>query len=152
MANIDSILEKNIALFNERTLNCAETVLISMCEYMGIDDPILPRVATAFGGGLAGTQSVCGAITGGLMAIGIYNDRMTGGEQLAARRMGADFIKAFKAAEGALSCRELTGIDMSDSAAMKSFRAPGGGHEKVCTACVRWACHYLAAIVDGGEK
>ena len=34
--------------------NCAESTLKSVCEYIGADDKLLPRIATAFGGGMGG--------------------------------------------------------------------------------------------------
>lgn len=148
MQSIDSILNETIELYNERKLNCAETVLISMCRYMGVDDALMPRIATTFGGGMGGTQSVCGAVTGGLMAIGIIMGREQGGDQLPARQAAARFISEFNAAHGAKDCATLTGIDMSDPAQMEAFRAPGGGHHKVCNECVRWACRYVARLYD----
>ena len=85
MADMNAILEKNIALYNGRSLNCAETVLASMCEYMGVESALVPRIATAFGGGMGGTQSVCGTVTGALMALGIWAGREPGGDQAPAR-------------------------------------------------------------------
>lgn len=151
MADMDRILDKNIALYNGRGLNCAETVLSSMCEYMGVDSALVPRVATAFSGGMGSTQSVCGAATGALMAIGIWAGRAPGGDQGPARALAARFLREFEAERGALSCRKLSGIDMSDPEQMASFRAPGGRHYTVCNGCVAWACRWLAREMEAGK-
>jgi len=55
--------------------HCSEAVLIAMAEYMGINSDLIPKIATGFGGGIAGTGSVCGALIGGVMAIGIKYGR-----------------------------------------------------------------------------
>ena len=70
LADMEKILDKNVGAFNRREMNCAESTLKSVCEYIGADDKLLPRIATAFGGGMGGSQSVCGAVTGALMALG----------------------------------------------------------------------------------
>ena len=146
--DLEAILDKYIALFDARKLNCAETTLMVMCEYMGVDSPLVPRIATAFGGGLAGTQSVCGVVTGALMAAGIGAGREVGGDQAPARELGGEFISGFVAERGALTCMGLTGVNMRDPVAMEEFRAPGGGHDVICNNCVRWACRYMATKID----
>lgn len=151
MADMNAILEKNIALYNGRSLNCAETVLASMCEYMGVESALVPRIATAFGGGMGGTQSVCGTVTGALMALGIWAGREPGGDQAPARALAERFLSEFAQANGALTCRELSGIDMKDPAQMEAFRAPGGRHHTVCNECVRWACSWLAREMEAAK-
>jgi hypothetical protein len=63
---LEAILSQTIPSFHAGNLNCAETVLVAMCRYYGIDSPIVPKVATAFGGGFSVMQKSCGALTGGL--------------------------------------------------------------------------------------
>lgn len=146
--DLEAILDEYIALFDARKLNCAETTLMVLSEYLGVDSPLLPRIATAFGGGMAGEQSTCGVVTGALMAIGLYAGREPGGDQLPARELGGEFMRAFVSERGALSCMGLTGVDMRDPEVMEAFRAPGGKHERICNNCVRWACRRLAEEFD----
>ncbi|MBR3196540.1 MAG: C_GCAxxG_C_C family protein [Clostridia bacterium] len=51
--------------------NCAQAVLIPFAEKAGADEETLFGVAMNFGGGMK-RGSVCGAITGGLMALGLF--------------------------------------------------------------------------------
>lgn len=48
-------------------LNCAQAVLQATT---GIDDPRMMEMAEAFGGGVGGSKCLCGAISGGVMALG----------------------------------------------------------------------------------
>lgn len=47
--------------------NCAQAVLQATT---GVDDPRMLKMAEAFGGGVGGSKCLCGAISGGVMALG----------------------------------------------------------------------------------
>ena len=48
-------------------LNCAQAVLQATA---GIDDPRMMEMAKAFGGGVGGSKCLCGAVSGGVLALG----------------------------------------------------------------------------------
>ena len=50
--------------------NCAQAVLCPFADDIGVDEQMLYKTAAHFGGGMK-MGSVCGAITGGLMALGL---------------------------------------------------------------------------------
>lgn len=50
--------------------NCAQSVLMALSEYTGIDDDMAYKISANFGAGMK-CGSVCGAITGALMALGL---------------------------------------------------------------------------------
>ena len=64
------ICEKAVKSFLE-DYNCAQSVLLTMFEYWNGENELIPKIATAFGGGIGRCGSVCGALTGGVMALGI---------------------------------------------------------------------------------
>ena len=51
--------------------NCAQAVAAAFAEEAGIGTETAYRFGTAFGGGMR-RGSVCGAVTGGLMALGLF--------------------------------------------------------------------------------
>lgn len=53
-----------------RHCNCAQSVLIPFAEKAGLDGETACRLAANFGAGMK-RASVCGAVTGGLMALGL---------------------------------------------------------------------------------
>lgn len=54
-----------------RHYNCAQSVLLPFAAEAGLDEETAFRLAANFGGGMK-RASVCGAITGGLMALGLF--------------------------------------------------------------------------------
>lgn len=93
-----------------------------MCQELGIENAAIPRIASGFGGGIAGTGAVCGAVVGAVMAIGLKRGRDAPSED----RFGTwpliqEFRRRFEAEMGHICCRELTGLDLSTEEGQKQF-------------------------------
>lgn len=98
--------------------NCAESVLLALAARESIESPIIPKIATPFGGGIARTGSICGCVTGALMGIGLRFGRMkTTEDRERAYSVAANFLNAFERKFGSTICYELIGCD---------FRTPDG--------------------------
>ena len=54
-----------------RHYNCAQATVVPFVEAAGLDEETAMRFAAGFGGGMK-RASVCGAVTGGLMALGLF--------------------------------------------------------------------------------
>jgi len=54
---------------------CSESVLLAVCQEYGIESDAIPRIASCFAGGIGNSGSVCGAVTGAVMAIGVISDQ-----------------------------------------------------------------------------
>ncbi len=126
-------------------LVCAESVLLATCEEFGIevDERVIPKVAYAFAGGIGNTGSVCGAVAGAVMAIGLIKDRgKTMEEMMSVFGLAAEFRKRFEAEMKTISCRELTGLDLMTSEGMEGLMG-SDVPQKVCFPAVATA-HRLA--------
>jgi len=67
----------------------------------GRTDPELVKMAEAFGSGIGASGCLCGAVTGGVMALGLNGQGERGGELVAA------FRKEFRTTVAA-GCRRIT--------------------------------------------
>jgi C_GCAxxG_C_C family probable redox protein len=81
-AKIDNCAEKAGALF-DGGYNCAQAVLEATT---GRSDPELLAMAEAFGSGIGESGCLCGAVTGGVMALGLMGKGESNGELVAAFR------------------------------------------------------------------
>jgi len=143
---LDQILKARMQDFQAGRIQCAETVLITMAEYYGWDDPAIPRVATAFGGGMAGKQNACGAYTGGAMVIGMLMGRDEPGGDRDPAVAACKALRAFiHERHGGVDCRDIVG-EMDFVAQREEFRGEGGKHQTVCEPLVEAVCRYLADI------
>jgi C_GCAxxG_C_C family probable redox protein len=96
--------------------NCGQSVLLAMFEHWGGNNKLIPKIATGFGGGIGRCGSVCGALTGGVMAIGIkYGTNEPSAEKrLRAYELSRKFFEQFKKRNKGVFCKELTGYTLSN--------------------------------------
>ncbi len=103
-------VERDAVELMEDGLNCSQAVLIALGEPLGIDRRTATGVAAAFGGGMACTGLTCGAVTGGLMVIGLHCNKarwFASRKASLAYALGRDFIQRFEAREGSTECKQL---------------------------------------------
>lgn len=81
----------------DRHYNCCQSVLVPFGEENGLDHEELCRLTVHFGGGMR-RGAVCGAVTGGLMALGLSGT----GEETA-----LEFQRRFEERAGGMDCSEL---------------------------------------------
>ena len=85
-----------------------------MCQELGIETELIPRIATPFGGGIARTGVfVCGSVAGAVMAIGLRHGREEPWQPRDnAYALAQEFCQRFEAEMGHLCCRDLTEVDL----------------------------------------
>jgi C_GCAxxG_C_C family probable redox protein len=89
---------------------------------IGIENNVISRIAFGFAGGLGNTGAVCGAVVGAVMAIGLKGGRAkTMEEMLSELAVPREFRRRFEAEMGTISCRELTGADLTTEAGLEQF-------------------------------
>ncbi len=94
-------------------LYCAESVLLALAQVHGMETEVLPRIATGFCGGMARTCGTCGALTGGIMGLGLVLGRNAPGEPYEACFQATQrLVRAFEAEFGSRNCAMLLGCDL----------------------------------------
>ena len=96
--------------------NCAEAVLLGMTQAFGLEASCVPRIATAFGAGIARRGEACGALAGAAMALGLRFGREDPADRLTKDALYAKMdsvMRAFEKEFGSVRCIDLTGVDMS---------------------------------------
>lgn len=87
-----------------------------MCQEFGLEpeNTAIPKIASGFAGGIGNTGAVCGAVVGGVMAIGLKLGRADTMEGML-KNLGVvrEFRERFEAEMGDIGCRELTGLDLT---------------------------------------
>lgn len=138
-------LDTALRLFHH-DFNCAESVFSALAEYLAIDSPLVPRVSSGFGGGIARSQSLCGAVSGAIMALGLKygRDNAADDRKIIYGRV-QELLKGFTAHYGTLQCRELVGVDFTDTAAMQQ---KGAQLHEECARYVRTAVELALRLMQ----
>lgn len=125
----------------EEGFNCAESVLRGVCHAQEIDLPdVAKMMATPFGGGIGRCEDVCGALAGGVMALGACIGRTKTSEDRlrsydAAKLLYTSFQKRFDSVD----CKVLNKSD---------FKSPE--HRVRCGKYVREAASMTLDVLRGG--
>ena len=113
--NREECIKEAVTLFG-RGANCAESTLTAVSHLVGVEDA-RQQMATGFGGGLGRCKSLCGAVAGGIMAIGQAHGRKTTEDVEAKEKtysLVGDFHRRFIDEFETDNCFELIGYDLSD--------------------------------------
>lgn len=86
-------------------LNCAQSVLISLEDYTGLDSDLAASAGVGFGGG-AGCGEICGTVSGAIMALGISSSKK-GYSSADAKKKVSEFTKCFRDEFGCIRCKDL---------------------------------------------
>lgn len=113
------------ASYAEKGFLCSEAVLRALSKYLEIQSNIIPQIATGFGAGIGRAGEVCGALTGGVMGLGLKFGRVKMSAEPAERPVhwfATELATQFKAEFGHLRCRDLLGLDVSSREALRRYR------------------------------
>lgn len=94
----------------EQGFNCAQAVAAAFAPEMGLDTETVLRLSSSFGGGMGGLRSVCGAVSGMFLVMGMLRGYSTADDpQAKAAHYAALQRLAGKMQErhGTLLCSEL---------------------------------------------
>lgn len=128
-------------------LFCAESVLLALARAQGIESELLPKVATAFCGGMSRSCGTCGALTGAIMGVGLALGRSKPGESaLPSYRATQKLIAQFEQEFGGRDCHVLLGCDLGSPEGQAMFR--DDGLAELCLNYTGRAAEIAATLID----
>ncbi|MCW3488506.1 C-GCAxxG-C-C family (seleno)protein [Dethiobacter alkaliphilus] len=127
-------------MFRRGDFYCSESIIKSVKDNFAIDMPDeIIAMASGFPVGIGKSKCVCGAVSGGVMALGYFFGRTTGGDPKVQKTLvlANELQQSFKDNHKHLCCRILTkGMDMA-----------AGGHKDQCVSFTGEIAEKVAAIV-----
>jgi len=118
----DQVGERSGGLF-KRGLCCWESVLQAVAESRGNQWEFIPQIATGLCGGISRSGNICGAVSGGVLAIGLCFGRFQPGQspEETGRRVRA-FLAKCEQRFGSTNCEKLIGCRLDNSEGQKFFK------------------------------
>lgn len=149
---------KHIAADKKRcgSHNCAQAILCTYADRVGIDEETARNIANSFGAGMGNMEGTCGALVGAGITLGMFTkDRgksMKGMKQM---------MTQFQQRNGATQCKLLKGWSSESHQACLNGRVAtdfdevkGVGTKVVlreCPDCVADAAEFLEELLDGQD-
>lgn len=129
--------------------NCAQSVLLTMFEHWKGKNTLIPKIATGFGGGIGRCGSVCGALTGGVMAIGAKygTNEPSAKKRLQCYKLSQELFKRFELRHGTVFCKELIHYDLSNPEELERAHK-AKAFEEECTNFIRTSIEILLDLSE----
>ena len=145
MVEKKDIEEKASTLFL-KGYNCSQSVLLAMSEHWGLKNDFVPKIATGFGGGIGRCGSVCGALTGGVMALSVrYGTNEPSVEKrLQTYELSRKFFEQFEKRNNGVLCRDLIGYTLSNPNEQKKAREENVFQKK----CARYVENAVTILLE----
>lgn len=130
--------------------NCAQSVLFSFSDDIGIDKNAALKIACGFGAGMGRKGEVCGAVTGGIITIGTKYGRGDADSWGATEKTylkTRELMDKFETKFGTCICRELlNGCDLTTEEGQSYFRE-NDMFNSTCKKCVASVVQILEEII-----
>ncbi|MDD4503480.1 MAG: C-GCAxxG-C-C family protein, partial [Clostridiaceae bacterium] len=115
MEKCEEIQDKALNYFNSG-YNCCESVVMAVCDYLGVDKEIPQKIATPFGSGMSRNGSNCGALNAAFICMGLIGGRKSSEDSRDTSYLPADRIFAkFKEKYRSSCCCDIIGLILKNS-------------------------------------
>ena len=134
----DELAARAVALRAELGYNCAQAVACALAPEIGADAEACYVLSEGFGGGMGGHTETCGAISGGVMALGQVSSggmALSGTTKKRTYELTRELVERFGAKNGSTICCELKGAGCEH------------GPLRSCPGCIEDAVKITAEII-----
>lgn len=142
--------EKAIAYF-ENGYSCSQAVLLAYADKYGISEATAAALSGSFGGGMGRLREVCGALSGGLMVLGLeypYTNTTPKEHKNTNYAMVQKTALEFKAIMGSYICAELLSKKQMPEQPIPDDRNDNYYALRPCTRCVAIAAKLVGEAIN----
>ena len=125
------MIDESVALakkFFSGKYDCSQSVMKTILVGMKMDFEQIMPLAAGLGAGVAHEGSVCGAVSGAILALGVIESSLHSDalkHKKATYAASEEFVRRFKLKNKTILCDKLTGIKMTDIDARKNANEEG---------------------------
>jgi len=126
---------------------CSESVLQAVAESRGIHSDLIPRIATGLCAGLSRTGGVCGAVSGGVLAVSMVTGRSSARDSRDDNhRLVRAFLIEFERTFGSTNCEKLIGCRLDTPEGQQFFK--DHNLRQKCDGFTREAARMASALLE----
>lgn len=129
--------------------NCSQSVFTVFSQSFGIDRETALKLSCGFGAGFGREQEICGALSGGVMVIGLHFGQYLPDDMESKERTYSTvrkYLNRFREINGTTICSRLLNCDLNTEAGRKRF-SEENLKESICEKCVSDAIRLVEEII-----
>ncbi|MBE5861078.1 MAG: C_GCAxxG_C_C family protein [Butyrivibrio sp.] len=130
--------------------NCSQSVVLAFKDLIPIDEAVLSRMASSFGGGMGRLREVCGSVSGMFMVAGIlygYDGPETGQVKADHYARIQELARRFEEKHGTIICREMLGLSVRHDVPVPDARTAEYYKKRPCPEIIGDAAEILDEFI-----
>ncbi len=137
--------------------SCAEQVFTKANEKLKIPNfnKKYLKIASGFGGGVSRKGTICGAVSGGIMALGLKfgTDGTETNEEfrrkkVELREVALEYMKKFESEFGSVECRSLLGFELWTEEGLKKFQRLRESNTLRCSEYIAFSSKLINSLLE----
>lgn len=136
--------------------NCAQAVAMSFADEMNMDELLVARLVSGYGGGMGRMREVCGAVSGMVFVISAlygYDQGSQNEEKAQLYSYIQQIADEYRSKNGSIICRQLLGLDNGAAPSpTPDARTPEYYKKRPCSQLVEEAADILDHFLRTKEK
>lgn len=129
--------------------NCPQSVVLAFSDLLGMDETLLTKMVSPFGGGICRIREVCGAVSGMMFVLGSlegYTSPEDNEGKAALYYTGQTLVKKFteRNGKGSFICADILDKPRGADIPQPELRTENYYHHRPCAEIVRAAAEVLS--------
>ncbi len=132
--------------------NCAQSVLAVFAPELGMDRDTAMKIACGFGSGMGRSGNMCGAVTGGMIVLGLKYGMMDPESEEDKEKTYEEVVgllERIQSIHGSANCTDLMGVDIGTPEGLQEAQEQELS-EKVCSKIVGDVTRILEELLEDG--
>ncbi len=130
--------------------NCSQAIVLAFSDLIPVDEKILLKMASSFGGGMGRLREVCGSVSGMFMIAGVlygYDGPESGQVKKEHYGLIQELARRFEEKHGTIICREMLGLNVRHDAPDPEKRTKKYYEKRPCAEIVGDAAEILEQYI-----
>ncbi len=126
--------------------NCSQSIVLAFSDMLPVDEELLSKLASSFGGGMGRLREVCGSVSGMFMVAGMlygYDGPETGQVKADHYARIQELARRFEEKHGSIVCREMLGLSVKREAPTPEARTEAYYKKRPCAEIIGDAAEIL---------
>ncbi len=147
---------RDMAMANfKKGYNCSQSIVLAFADLIPIDEQLLLKMASSFGGGMGRLREVCGSVTGMFMVAGFlygYDGPETGQIKADHYARIQELAHRFEEKHGSIVCREMLGLSIHHDIPVPEARTEEYYKKRPCVEIIGDAAEILEEYIKANPN